>query len=379
MEVELKSLYADVNPKYEVRLHTTSCFEKKIGWIHMVEGADFIPLLHGDELVFNSGLNYTSDEWLRNLIKLLNEAHAGGLIVALRENHTFPEEIIEYCNEIQFPLFSASWWTPYIDIMRRFSEILLKNEQRETNLITALKNAIYYPENEELYLNHFERNGFFGDMSYIVIILSCHTYDTEFGNEPLEKIQKSLHYIMRKGVLYEEKGNLIILTAGYHQEEVLQELQKICSEDSNVCAGVGTTVHCIQDIHRSYENAHTAYRLTKNVIAKSCLCYDEIGVYKILADIKEESVYSDFVKEILGKLIEYDKENSTDYLHILEAYFENECSIIHTSEKLYCHKNTLTYKMNKIKEVLGYDILSNENRMKIMLAFHIRRFGTGYF
>lgn len=375
MEVELKRLYADITPQYDVKLHTEGCFGKKIGWIHMVEGVDFIPLLHGDELVFNSGLNYTSEEWLVNLIESLNEAHAGGLIVALQNNHTFPEEIIEYCNRIQFPLFSASWHTPYIDIMRRFAEIILKNEQIETNLIAALKNAIYYPENEELYLNHFERNGFFQGMPYIIVIMSCHTYDTEAGNEQLELLQKSLHYVMRKGILYEENGNLIILTAGYDQSEVRQKLQKICTEDSNVCAGMGTMVRSVQDIHRSYENAHTAYRLTRTVIPKSCLCYDEIGIYKILADIKEESVYSEFVEETLGRLIRYDRAKGTDYLRILEAYFENECSIIHTSEKLYCHKNTLTYKLNKIKEVLGYDILSNENRMKIMVAFRILRFG----
>ena len=40
--------------------------------------------------------------------------------------------------------------------MRIFSEILLKNEHRETSLAAALKNAIYYPENEDSYLNPLE-------------------------------------------------------------------------------------------------------------------------------------------------------------------------------------------------------------------------------
>ena len=103
---------------------------------------DFIPLLHGHELVFNSGLNYASEEWLLDYIEQLNEVHAGGLILALRDGVTFPQAIVDYCNQIEFPLFSASWATPYLDIMRIFSVILLKNEQKETNLITALKEAI---------------------------------------------------------------------------------------------------------------------------------------------------------------------------------------------------------------------------------------------
>ena len=75
----------------------------------------------------------------------------------------------------------------------------------------------------------------------------------------------------------------------------------------------------------------------------------------------------------------YDQENGTDYLEILIAYFENECSIINTAKSLYCHKNTMTYKINKIKDILGYDILDNENRMKIMISIHIMKLRTGRF
>ena len=187
MAVELKSLYESVGSEYDLKLLTSSCFGKEIGWVHLVEREEFIPLLHGDELVFNSGMDFKSEEWLRNFIDLLVSVGASGLIISIWAGRSFSPEIIEYCNKIHFPLFSASLNTPYIDVMRKFSEILLENEQRETNLIAALKNAIYFPEEERLYLNHFERNGFFRDMSYTVIMLSCYTYDTESGNERLKR------------------------------------------------------------------------------------------------------------------------------------------------------------------------------------------------
>ena len=46
-----------------------------------------------------------------------------------------------------------------------------------------------------------------------------------------------------------------------------------------------------RDIHRSHENAYTAYRLTKTGIPRNLLSYDELGIYKILADVKEEEIY----------------------------------------------------------------------------------------
>ena len=51
----------------------------------MVEDMDFVPMLHGDELVFNSGLNYVSEEWLKRYIEALNKECAGGLMIAIRE------------------------------------------------------------------------------------------------------------------------------------------------------------------------------------------------------------------------------------------------------------------------------------------------------
>lgn len=377
MAVELKDLYAEIKPHYEVKLHTKSCFQKRIGWIHMVESGEFARSLYGDELVFNSGLNYISEEWLRDFIAALNYVHAGGLVVALRDGHLFSKETIDYCNEIKFPLFSASWDTPYMDIMRLFSEILLRNEQRDTNLVAALKNVIYYPKNEALYLNHFESNGFFRDMEYVIMILSCNAYATEDGNEKLKQIEKELYYILKNGIMYEEEGRLIILVSDGRRNSVEKQLRKMCGKDSNIYMGIGPTVTRVKDIHNSYEKAYTAYQLTKTAIPKNILSYEDLGIYKILADAKESAIYPAFVKEILGKLMDYDKENDTDYMQILEAYFENECSIVQTAKALYCHKNTMSYKLNKIKDILGYDILSNENRTKIMLSFYILRLGAG--
>ena len=72
MAVELEYLYAKIPPQYNVKLHTDSCFDKSIAWMHTVEEIEFIPMLHGDELVFNSGLSAASEEWVRSYIEELN-------------------------------------------------------------------------------------------------------------------------------------------------------------------------------------------------------------------------------------------------------------------------------------------------------------------
>ena len=375
MAVALDMLYSEIDPSFHVKLLTKSCFGKMIDWMHMVEDMDFVPFLHGDELVFNSGINFVSNDWLKIYIEAINERRAGGLILSMRDEMEISQEIVDYCNELEFPIFSARWSTPFIDIMRIFSGILLKNEQRETNLSTAFRNVINYPENEELYRSHFEQNGFLQNMDYTIAILSCDIYGTQEGNEVLHRIQKGIRNLLKNGIVCEESNCLRILIAGNSEDEVIEASRQMCQQNENIYVGVGRTVHNMKDIYKSYHQAVTAYKLSGKTISSNVVSYRELGVYKLLADRRYEEIYPEFVEETLGNLIKYDQENGTDYLNILMAYFENECSIINTARSLYCHKNTMTYKINNIKEILGYEILDNENRMKIMLSIYIMKLG----
>ena len=263
----------------------------------------------------------------------------------------------------------------YAAFLGNFAE----DEQIETNLVNALKNAIYYPDSQDMYQNHLERNGFFEDYSYNVIRISCHTYDTDKGNSILEDLERDIRYSMKKSIIYKEQGILTVLVAGHFEAWVKERVRDMCENDENIYAGIGITVNKLNEIHRSFESAQIAYQLTKTAIPKNYLVYNELGIYKILTDFKEPTLYTKFVDETLGSLLQYDREHQTDYVAILQAYFENECSTVCTAQALYCHKNTLTYKLNAIKEILGYDILNNENRTKIMLSFYILRIGEMWY
>ena len=93
----------------------------------MVESGEFAKSLYGDELVFNSGLNYVSESWLKDFVAVLNRVHAGGAVVALRDGNTFSQEIIDYCNEIKFrcfpPLGTRPIWISCVCFQRYFFEM----------------------------------------------------------------------------------------------------------------------------------------------------------------------------------------------------------------------------------------------------------------
>lgn len=74
MAIKLQSLYEAINNQFDVILHTNSFYDKEVTWIHTVEQGEFSHLLHGDELIFNSGLNFTSQDWLKEFLKSLKDS-----------------------------------------------------------------------------------------------------------------------------------------------------------------------------------------------------------------------------------------------------------------------------------------------------------------
>ena len=232
---------------------------------------------------------------------------------------------------------------------------------------------IYYPENEAAYIHYFEYNGFYRNMEYIMAVLSCNAYWEEDGNKRLQEIARELHYLLEHEIIVEENGRLLIMVSEQGKEHLKKVLQKICASDSRVYVGIGTEVSGLRELQESYEHAMTAYQLTKTAIETNILAYEELGLYKILSDIRHPELGERFIEEVLGSLIRYYEQNWTDFMKILEDFFKHDCSILHTSKAIYCHKNTLNYKMNKVKEILGYDIMSNENRARIITALYFMK------
>lgn len=376
MAVKLEEIYGKLYSKYGIRLCTESCFDKTIRWMHILEGIEFISFLRGGELILNT--EYESEDQLKEYINLLNQANAGGLIIALRPGRTFTKGVIDYCNSIGFPLFSAAWKSSYMEVTHLVASMLLDDEQQEANQINALRNALRDPENTSAYRPYFEEVAFSGNASYLIVLVGLRAYDGEDDRMKLEMLEKSLRYAVSDSIVYEEKGILTILVAGNLKSEIKPIFQDICRKDDNVCVGVGAVVHNICEIYRSYQMADTAYQMTK-AGSSSFVDYDDLGIYKLISDVRDGTIYPAFVEETLGPLLRYDEENQTDYVRILQTYFENECNGVQTAKALYFHKNTLTFKLSKIKEILGYDILTNENRTKIMLSFYIIRMGKEYF
>ncbi|MEH7254062.1 helix-turn-helix domain-containing protein, partial [Neobacillus niacini] len=87
-------------------------------------------------------------------------------------------------------------------------------------------------------------------------------------------------------------------------------------------------------------------------------------------NIKDLELEEFFMKR-LGKVYANDQLNGTSYIITLENYFQNNLNISETAKAMFLHRNTLIYRIEKIKEILNSDLKNSEELLQIQLALKI--------
>ena len=122
----------------------------------------------------------------------------------------------------------------------------------------------------------------------------------------------------------------------------------------------------ISKLPDSYKEAVTAYDIGRIFYAGSNVFgYAHLGIGRLLYQLPVE-VCEMFIQEILGdeSLNSLDEET----LNIIRTFFENNLNLSETSRKLYVHRNTLVYRLDKLEKKYGLDIKTFEDALTFKLA-----------
>ncbi|WP_243145486.1 PucR family transcriptional regulator ligand-binding domain-containing protein, partial [Clostridium neonatale] len=172
MSITLKSLYYETKNKYKLKLIAgESGIDNVVSWFHFMEDESTINFIRGNELIVTTGLGSKNNDWLDNLIKGLIKNHVCGLIINIGQYiKTIPDHTISYCNENNFPLFIMPWEIHLVDIMQDYCDKIINAKQTASNISSAFFNAIYYPDNINLFKPPLKQEGY--DLNGLFTIIS---------------------------------------------------------------------------------------------------------------------------------------------------------------------------------------------------------------
>jgi hypothetical protein len=379
MAVTVNQLCKKCNQNYGLKaVAGFNGFNNLVEWVHIMESSNVGAFLRGQELVFTTGVMNNTGRWLLEFVKQLDKASASGLIVNIGPYiPTIDTEVIEYCNERNFPLFTLPWKTRVVDMTRDFCTIISQSINHDTDVSNAFKNLVLNIGNRENQLTSLESGGFNRSGSYYVVCIGSRNSDENLDDKVNVLSEQTAKAISDLYCSFEYNCCIIALLYKYNKldlEAFCKDLKNLCKSKSiEISIGVSSKIDGMDKKTKGFEYAVSAY----NMAVKRdfyCMFYEDMDIYKLFVEVSDKSVLKDYYNEVLGKLEEYDNEHGSNYLEFLKTYLDNNASPQLVSEKEFIHRNTVVNYLKKIDTITSMNLFDLGVKVKCIIAFAIRDF-----
>ena len=142
-------------------------------------------------------------------------------------------------------------------------------------------------------------------------------------------------------------------------EDVIQRSILYRKKDTDFQIGIGKSVEGYQRLKESYQEASRAIkyidiiRLVTGDKNKSVVHYSSLGFFQIFGEIDDVTELERYIPETLKKLYLYDDEHKGELITTLQMYLRNNQSIKKTASAMFVHYRTISYRLEKIKQISG--------------------------
>ena len=142
-------------------------------------------------------------------------------------------------------------------------------------------------------------------------------------------------------------------------EDVIQRSILYRKKDTDFQIGIGKSVEGYQRLKESYHEASRAIkyidiiRLVTGDKNKSVVHYSNLGFFQIFGEIDDVTELERYIPETLKKLYLYDDEHKGELITTLQMYLKNNQSIKKTADEMFVHYRTISYRLEKIKQISG--------------------------
>ena len=142
-------------------------------------------------------------------------------------------------------------------------------------------------------------------------------------------------------------------------EDVIQRSILYRKKDTDFQIGIGKSVEGYQRLKESYHEASRAIkyidiiRLVTGDKNKSVVHYSNLGFFQIFGEIDDVTELERYIPETLKKLYLYDDEHKGELITTLQMYLRNNQSIKKTAGAMFVHYRTISYRLEKIKQISG--------------------------
>ena len=156
-------------------------------------------------------------------------------------------------------------------------------------------------------------------------------------------------------------------------EEILRQAQ--AEYGAKLLIGVSSIVEKLKDLAKAYKEARIALEVGKVFdIERPVMSYENLGIGRLIYQLPT-TLCEIFLQEVFkkGSLESLDRET----LMTVQSFFENNLNVSETSRKLFVHRNTLVYRLEKIRKLTGLDLREFDHAVTFKVALMVKKYLNG--
>ncbi len=173
----------------------------------------------------------------------------------------------------------------------------------------------------------------------------------------------------------------IVLVKEIRPQTELKDLEKLARSIADTLTkefyitsyiGIGTIVVGIKDLARSFKDAQIALEVGKVFdTEKTIITYENLGIARLIYQLPT-TLCDMFLREIFKKGSIENLDHET--LFTIQKFFENNLNVSETSRKLFVHRNTLVYRLERIKKLTGLDLREFDDAIVFKVALMVKKY-----
>jgi sugar diacid utilization regulator len=129
------------------------------------------------------------------------------------------------------------------------------------------------------------------------------------------------------------------------------------------------------DLNRAASEALLAANVAEGDADRPVLAFEETGAYRLLLTAMSEDPgeLQRFYSDTVEPLVAYDEQYETDLLQTVEAFLDADGNVAGTAQRLFTHRHTIRYRLERVRELTGLDVGSTDGREKLSLGLKAMR------
>jgi GAF domain-containing protein/sugar diacid utilization regulator len=168
-------------------------------------------------------------------------------------------------------------------------------------------------------------------------------------------------------------GRIVVLIPD-RPERTRRQLE-VLARKYHLWIGVGGYVENLKDFPVAFSHACFSLGYARRFgLGPGVTCFQELGLYQALASEDTARCLYHTAVATLGPLLERDLERGTGYLKTLATFYAQGGSVKAAAEAMFCHPNTIRYRLERIRELLGIGIAEPDRRLNLEVALRVIRY-----